>query len=65
MNIKLKIFAMLFIVHGVFSFFGETFKASAREQRTGTWSFVDRHLVGHYGAFSYFVLAPPYNSAVP
>lgn len=45
--------------------FGESLKVSAREQRTGALSFVDRHLVGHYGAFSYFVLAPPYNSAAP
>lgn len=44
-------------------FFDEVCKVSAREHMTGTLSFVDMHLVGHYGAFCYFVLASAYNSA--
>lgn len=54
MKTKLKIFEMLFIVHGVFSFFGELLKVSAGEHRTGTLRLLDRHLVGHYKAFSLF-----------
>lgn len=45
MKTKLKIFAMLFIVRGVFSFFGEMLKVSAREHRTGTLRFLDRPLM--------------------
>lgn len=44
-------------------FFDALCKVSAREQMTGTLNFVDMHLMGHYVAFHYFVLASPYNSA--
>lgn len=43
-------------------FFDALCKVSAREQMTGTLNFVDMHLMGHYVAFHYFVLASPYNS---
>lgn len=50
MKNKLNIFAMLFSVYSVFSFLMKCARC-LREQMTGTLSFVDLHLEGHYGAF--------------
>lgn len=44
-------------------FFDELCKVSVRRRMTDTFSFVDMHLMGHYGAFCYFVPAIPYNSS--